>query len=88
VPEQKTSISELVGWAWDDTRKQVPDLIVFTEAQDLVVGFATPGYPRDDVRCAQPGITSNYTGWEAFARDDMIDTLRSYGIFFRVPNRT
>jgi hypothetical protein len=36
VPEQKTSISELVGWAWDDTRKQVPDLIVFTEAQDLV----------------------------------------------------
>jgi hypothetical protein len=26
--------------------------------------------------------------WEAFARDDMIDTLRSYGIFFRVPNRT
>lgn len=85
MPEQKTSISELVGWVWDDTRKQVPDLIVFTEAQDLVVGFATPGYPCDDVRCSQPRITSNYTGWKRFARGDTIDTLRVYGIFFRVP---
>jgi hypothetical protein len=85
VPEQETSISELVGRAWDDTRRRVPDLTVFTDAQDLVVGFATPGYPCDDVRCAQPRITSNYTGRERFARDDTIDTLRAYGIFFWVP---
>ena len=85
MPEQETSISELVGRAWDDTRRRVPDLTVFTDAQDLVVGFATPGYPCDDVRCAQPRITSNYTGRERFARDDTIDTLRAYGIFFWVP---
>ena len=82
MPEQETSISELVGRAWDDTRRRVPDLTVFIDAQDLVVGFATPGYPCDDVRCAQPRITSNYTGRERFARDDTIDTLRAYGIFF------
>jgi hypothetical protein len=85
VPEQETSISGLVGRAWDDTRRRVPDLTVFTDAQDLVVGFATPGYPCDDVRCAQPRITSNYTGRERFARDDTIDTLRAYGVFFWVP---
>ena len=87
MPEQETSISELGGMGVGrQARRQVPDLIVFTEAQDLVVGFAAPGYPCDDVRCAQPRITSNYTGWNRFARDDMIDTLACLWNLFQGAN--
>jgi len=88
VPEQKAPISELAGWAWDDVRERVPDLIAFTDAQDLIVGFAAPGYQRDDVRRAQAGIGSSYTGWDGFARADMVAALRAYGIFFNRPDRT
>ena len=62
-------------------RKQVPDLIVITNAQGVVVSFGGPGYPSPGVERGQAGVTSNYTGWDGFVRADTTAMLRAYGVF-------
>jgi hypothetical protein len=87
VPDQAAPISQLEGWAWDDERKRASDLIVFTDAQGLVVGFAGLGVPRIDVRRDQAGIMSTYTGWKGFVRAERTVPMQAYGIIFSQPNR-
>jgi len=86
VPDQATAISELVGWAWDDERRRVPDLIAFTDARGLVVGFAAPGFRRVDVR-QEAGVTSSAAGWNGFARADQTVTIHAYGVALGFSNR-
>jgi hypothetical protein len=80
VPDQATAISEIAGWAWDDERKRVPDLIVFTDASGLVIGFAGLGVRRLDVRERQTGVTSSAVGWEGYVRADGTATIHAYGV--------
>jgi hypothetical protein len=80
VPDQAAAISELTGWAWDDERRRVPDLIVFTDAGGLVIGFAGPGLRRLDVRERQANVTSSATGWNGFARADRTASIHAYGV--------
>jgi hypothetical protein len=87
VPDQTAPISELAGWAWDDERRRVPDLIVFTDARDLVIGFAAPGFRRVDVREQQAGVTSSASGWNGFACADQRVTVHAYGVMLGRSNR-
>jgi hypothetical protein len=80
VPDQATAISELTGWAWDDERRRIPDLIVFTDARGLVIGFAGPGVRRLDVREQQATVTSSAAGWNGFARTDQTVTIHAYAV--------
>ncbi|MBV9555645.1 MAG: hypothetical protein JO254_01065 [Pseudolabrys sp.] len=80
VPDQATATSEIAGWAWDDERKRVPDLIVFTDTEGLVIGFAGLGIRRLDVRERQAGVTSSAAGWEGFVRADGTATIHAYGV--------
>jgi hypothetical protein len=87
VPDQATPISQLEGWAWDDERERAPDLIVFTDAAGLVVGFGGLGVPRADVRRAHAEITSDDTGWKGFVRADRTVIMQAYGVIFGRSNR-
>jgi hypothetical protein len=80
VPDQATAISELAGWAWDDEHRRVPDLIAFTDAQGLVIGFGAPGFRRVDAREQQAGVTSSASGWRGFVRADPTATVHAYGV--------
>ena len=80
VPDQTVAISEVAGWAWDDERGRVPDLIVVADARGLVIGFAAPGVRRLDVRERQASVTSSATGWEGFVRADRSVTIHAYGV--------
>jgi hypothetical protein len=87
VPDQAAPISQLEGWAWDDERERAPDLIVFTDAAGLVVGFAGLGVPRADVRTVHAEITSDYTGWKGFVSADRTVIMQAYGVIFGRSNR-
>lgn len=80
VPDQAAAISELAGWAWDDERGRVPDLIVFTDTGGRVIGFAGPGLRRLDVRERQANVTSSATGWNGFARAGRTASIHAYGV--------
>jgi sorbitol-specific phosphotransferase system component IIC len=87
VPDQAEPISELAGWAWDDERRRVPDLIAFTDARDLVLGFAAPGFRRVDLREQQVAVTSSAAGWNGFVRADQTVTIHAYGVMLGRSNR-
>jgi hypothetical protein len=87
VPDQAVAISEVAGWAWDDERRRVPDLIVFTDARGLVVGFGGLGVRRLDVRGQQAGVTSSATGWNGFVRADQTATIHAYAVMLGRSNR-
>jgi hypothetical protein len=80
VPNQAVAISGLTGWAWDNERRRLPDLIVFTDARGLVIGFAGLGVRRPDVREQVAGVASSATGWNGFARADETVTIHAYGV--------
>jgi hypothetical protein len=87
VPDQATAISELVGWAWDDERRRVPDLIVFTDAGGIVIGFAGLDFRRVDIREHEPNVTSSATGWDGFVGADRTATIHAYGVALGRSNR-
>jgi hypothetical protein len=76
-----TPIAEVRGWAWDKVREEAPDLVVFTNDRDIIVGFAGLGAARPDVQHAQSSVTTEYAGWEGFVRADAATALRAYGVF-------
>jgi len=87
VPDQATAISELAGWAWDDERRRVPDLIAFTDPRGLLIGFAAPGFRRVDVREQLSAVTSSASGWNGFVRADQTVTIHAYGVMLGRSNR-
>lgn len=87
VRDQSPVISEVQGWAWDEERKKGPDLIVFTDVQGLIVGYAGLGLLRSDVPHVFPIIRSNYTGWYGFVRADTTMVLHAYGVVFGKSSR-
>ena len=87
VPDQAVAISEIGGWAWDDERRRVPDLIAFTDDRGLVIGFGGPGFRRLDVREQQAAVTSSASGWNGFVRADQTVTIHGYGVMLGRSNR-
>lgn len=72
---------ELRGWAWDNSESEVPDLVLITNAEGVIVGFGGPGDQRADVARALPSVTSEYTGWVGFVQASPTATLRAYALF-------
>lgn len=68
------------GWAWDRRSKALVRRVLFVDSHDAIVGFATGGARRRDVRAAVPEVRSRYVGWRGFANVPADEPLRAYAV--------
>ena len=71
---------QVAGWAWDYERRR-PAVGVLTVADGLIKGVGVVGGWRPLVRAAHPEITTNYTGFIAYAPDvPASSSVRAYAL--------
>ena len=68
------------GWAWDRRRKTLVRRVLFVDSHDAIVGFASGGGARRDVRAAVPEVRSRDVGWRGFANVPGGEPLRAYAV--------
>ncbi len=68
------------GWAWDRRRKSLVRRVLFVDSHDAIVGFASGGGRRRDVRAAVPEVRSRDVGWRGFANVPGGEPLRAYAV--------
>ena len=66
------------GWAWDRVRRKPVNRIILIDSKDVVVGFASGGWRRADVREAVSQVRSKDVGWQGFAKLSDGEPLRAY----------
>lgn len=66
------------GWAWDLSRRRPVDRIILVNSADMIVGFASGGWTRRDVRRALPQVQSKDVGWKGFAKLSGGGPVRAY----------
>jgi hypothetical protein len=52
--------------------------VIFVDSQDAIVGFASGGWSRADVRRAAPGVRSENVGWRGFSKTTDRQPIRAY----------
>lgn len=73
------------GWAWDDQHQRPPLRIVVT-ANGVITGLAAVGAERAEVRAADPGVRSDFTGFAGYVRDAWPSTpLKIYAVLSEDP---
>ncbi len=59
------------GWGWDRTLARPIEKLVITNEAGRIVGLATGGAERADVKRVVPGVTSSFTGWHGYINGSM-----------------
>ena len=67
-----------IGWAWDRVRRTSVKRVVLVDSHDMIVGFASGGWSRPDVRRALPEVRSKRVGWSGFAKVPGREPIRAY----------
>ncbi len=66
VPMQ--SAAKVSGWAWSVKEKVGPSQIVLTDQTGAIVGLASEGFDRPDVKAAIPEVKDLSVGWQGYAK--------------------
>jgi hypothetical protein len=72
--------SRVTGWAWDNEKASVPQTIIITDEQGVIVGLGLTGYQRQDVSNALPTITTIHTGWKGYVNGLTGSSLTAYAV--------
>jgi hypothetical protein len=65
----------LWGWAWDGSVRFSPSRVLFTTADNRILGFGGYGQDRADVSRANAEIRYPWVGWNGYVADQRSDTL-------------
>jgi len=68
------------GWAWDQTRRRAPQLVLLALPGGLIVGFGEVGAPRTDIPAARKDISDLRTGWDGEATAAHGSKLRAFAV--------
>jgi hypothetical protein len=68
------------GWAWDRNNGSAVERIVLINPDNAIVGFASGGWDRRDVRARSPQIGNRRVGWKGFAKLSSPGPLRAYAL--------
>ena len=71
------------GWAWDRLRRRPVDRVVLVDSRDRIVGFASGGWDRGDVRKAVSEVRRKAVGWQGFVKLRDGGPVRAYAVLDR-----
>jgi hypothetical protein len=68
------------GWAWDRLRRSPVGRVVLVGSNDHIIGFASGGWDRGDVRKAVSEVKRKAVGWEGFVKLRDGGPVRAYAV--------
>ena len=80
IPNGASYSLRITGWVWDYKRQRSPSTVVFTR-DGIIIGFGAVGGWRPDIPSVNSKISSDYTGFQGYARDvHQLGSLTVYAI--------